>query len=247
MENASKALLMAGGILIAIIIISLLLIMFNQIGNYQKSQNNDSKEAQLAAFNRDFERYTEDEIKGVDIISLINKVHDYNTKQEAVISGTSTTTSTYIDYNIKIELTVSGLYAFNDKYAYANDSSKNQLFTTDSFLYNGTNSQGNSIKQQLDNFANAEGSMSISTLKKLTSIYDPSKNKSQNIENIKAKLIEIDSSKYKDWNGTSPAPTLDTIKKYRQYSEFKSDKFVVNDAPKYKNGQIYSLSFKYQT
>ena len=62
MENASKALLIAGGILIALIIISLLVVMFTQIGDYQKSQSSGSKESQLAEFNRDFERYTEDEI-----------------------------------------------------------------------------------------------------------------------------------------------------------------------------------------
>ena len=54
MENASKALLIAGGILIALIIISLLVVMFTQIGDYQKSQSSGSKESQLAEFNRDF-------------------------------------------------------------------------------------------------------------------------------------------------------------------------------------------------
>ena len=77
MENASKALLIAGGILIAVIIISLLVVMFTQIGDYQKSQSSGSKESQLAEFNRDFERYTEDEIRGVDLVSLINKIHDW--------------------------------------------------------------------------------------------------------------------------------------------------------------------------
>ena len=84
MENASKALLIAGGILIAVIIISLLVVMFTQIGDYQKSQSSGSKESQLAEFNRDFERYTEDEIRGVDLVSLINKIHDYNTKQQSI-------------------------------------------------------------------------------------------------------------------------------------------------------------------
>ena len=47
--------------------------------------------------------------------------------------------------------------------------------------------------------------------------------------------------------GTSYTTTLAyTIKKYRQYSEFKSDKFVVDSAPEYKNGQICKLSFKYK-
>lgn len=35
MENASKFLLMAGGILIALLVISALVLMFNQIGDYE--------------------------------------------------------------------------------------------------------------------------------------------------------------------------------------------------------------------
>ena len=37
MENASKALLMAGGILIALLVIGSVLLMFNQIGNYRRA------------------------------------------------------------------------------------------------------------------------------------------------------------------------------------------------------------------
>ena len=56
MENASKALLMAGGILITLIIISAFVLMFNQIGDYEKAQSSNEKELQLAKFNLDFER-----------------------------------------------------------------------------------------------------------------------------------------------------------------------------------------------
>ena len=37
MENASKALVMAGGILIALLVIGALLLMFNQVSDYQRS------------------------------------------------------------------------------------------------------------------------------------------------------------------------------------------------------------------
>ena len=57
MENASKALLMAGGVLIALLIISALILMFNQIGDYEKAQDASKKDSQLAEFNKDFERY----------------------------------------------------------------------------------------------------------------------------------------------------------------------------------------------
>ena len=79
MENASKALLMAGGILIALLVIGALILMFNQVGSYEKAQDARKKSSQIADFNKDFERYLDDKgITGADVISLINKVLDYN-------------------------------------------------------------------------------------------------------------------------------------------------------------------------
>lgn len=245
MENASKALLIAGGVLIALIIMSLLVVAFTKIGDYQKNQSDSSRVEKLAEFNRDFERYTEDDIRGVDIVSLINKIHDYNTKQKRITSGDTTTDSTSVDYNIKMQLTVSGLSAFNTKYAYSDDSSNDQLFTSDSFTFNDTNLEGNKIKKQLNGFVDAEGKLSIALLKQVSNIYDPTKSKSDNVANIKEKLIEIDKTTYSSWNGNS-TPTLDSIKKYRQYLEFKSDKFVPDGDPVYEKGQIKILKFKYK-
>ena len=247
MENASKALLIAGGVLIALIIMSLLVVTFTKIGDYQKSQSTSSKESELAKFNRDFERYTEGEIKGIDIVSLINKIHDYNTKKESILSGDSATDSTAIDYNIKMKLTVSGLDAFNKKYAYSDEGSSEQLFnsTLYTFTYDGTNVNGNKIRDAFNDFVAGEEKATIPVLKKVSDVYDKSKRKEQNIKNIKEKLCKIDFDTYENWNGSS-TPTYDTIKKYRQYSEFKSDKFIASDTPKYKNGQICELSFKYK-
>lgn len=117
MENASKALLMAAGILIALVIIGLLLIMVNQIGNYQNSKDASKKELQLAEFNLDFERYVDDNgIKGADIISLINKISDYNIKASkgGVINS--------VNYDIEMSITVRGFDRFNRKYHYDNNS-----------------------------------------------------------------------------------------------------------------------------
>lgn len=50
MENASKALIMAGAILIAIMIISLALFVFNNFGNMAREQANMDKE-EIQAFN----------------------------------------------------------------------------------------------------------------------------------------------------------------------------------------------------
>ena len=44
MENASKALLMAAGVLIALIIIGALLLMFNNLSNYQETNTQNTRE-----------------------------------------------------------------------------------------------------------------------------------------------------------------------------------------------------------
>lgn len=241
MENASKALLMAGGILIALMIIGALLLMFNQIGDYEKGQQSNEKTSSLAEFNSDFERYTDDNmINGVDIISLINKVIDYNKKES---NGEITNA---VNYDIKISLTISGLNKFNDTYAY-NPGTTDQLFSQDEYTFGvGENNKNtNELKNTLDNCGFAEKSKaSIAQLKELSGIYDKY-NKQESINNIKTKLIEIDSETYEKWNATSNIePTLDTIIKYRQYSEFKSSKFK-SSKTEYKNGQITHMYFEF--
>lgn len=98
MENASKALAIAGGILLALMIIGALVLAFNKISDYQKTTTDSQKSSQLALFNMDFEKYTDDNlINGSDVISLANKIIDYNRK-EAV--------SNSVNYDIKMSLTV---------------------------------------------------------------------------------------------------------------------------------------------
>ena len=80
MENASKALLIAGGILIALIIITMFIMMFNRLSNIQVEQEEQAKIEQLAAFNAEYEAFNKKVMYGVDVISLINKVAENNRK-----------------------------------------------------------------------------------------------------------------------------------------------------------------------
>ena len=242
MENASKALLIAGGMLIALLIIGALVLMFNQIGDYEKGKQGVEKNSQIAEFNMDFVRYTDDKgISGADVVSLINKVNDYNNKANK--GGVNNS----VDYNVKMSITVSGLTEFNKKYAYDKENDKDSLFTDDSYRFDESNTE-NALKKVLkdfENFVKNEHELGIENLKKLSSIYDSSKTEQENITNIKEKLLEINSVSYINWNGKS-SPTLDTIKKYRQYSEFKSSTFKISEEPHYAdNGQIQHLFFKF--
>lgn len=80
MENASKALLMAGEILIAILIIGLIVYMFNSAGQLFKTSEDVEQTEQITAFNKEYEAYDRKLMRGTDIISIINKVNSNNKK-----------------------------------------------------------------------------------------------------------------------------------------------------------------------
>lgn len=82
MENASKALLMAGGILIAIIVISLFAIFFNNLRSYENSQEDARNQEQVVRYNNQYTAYDRDGITLNEIKSLYNKIESNNKKAE---------------------------------------------------------------------------------------------------------------------------------------------------------------------
>lgn len=78
MENATKALLMAAGILFAILTIGVLMYTWNELGNYTSQVEEEKKIEQLTAFNKQYEVYQRQLLRGNDVASLINKVRDNN-------------------------------------------------------------------------------------------------------------------------------------------------------------------------
>ncbi len=81
MENASKALLMAGGVLMAILVISMLVLMFSDLTNFFSEGSQSNKEAQIVKFNLEYESYNREDVRGTEILSLLAKVQDYNEYQ----------------------------------------------------------------------------------------------------------------------------------------------------------------------
>lgn len=80
MENASKALIMAASVLIGIVIISAFVLMMSNLTEYQQSSYQSNLSAQIAEFNNQYTTYERDNIRGSDMISLMNKIADYNTR-----------------------------------------------------------------------------------------------------------------------------------------------------------------------
>ncbi len=86
MENASKALIMAGGIFIAILIITLLVFFYNNIVTVQNADEQAEIIEQSTEFNKQYDVYNRNNLYGSEILSLANKMEDYNRK-EAVEKG----------------------------------------------------------------------------------------------------------------------------------------------------------------
>lgn len=79
MENVTKALLIVAGILFAVLILSLLAMFGGQLSGYYAEQHNSKIIEQDAKFNAQFENYNGQTIRGNEIISIMNKVVNYNT------------------------------------------------------------------------------------------------------------------------------------------------------------------------
>lgn len=81
MENATKALLIAAGVLFVLMIISLLVMGYEGISSYYEQRNEILTAEQLDKFNKQFQNYHRENIRGNEMISLMNKIIDYNVSQ----------------------------------------------------------------------------------------------------------------------------------------------------------------------
>lgn len=72
MENATKALLIAGGVLIAIIIISVMVITFKKTGNISKTYDKTINQEDVAKFNENFTKYLNKELTIHQAITITN-------------------------------------------------------------------------------------------------------------------------------------------------------------------------------
>lgn len=121
MENASNALLMAGGILIALLIIGALVMMGANLQSYQNSNNASKKSAQVAEFNSQFEPYNKDNLTLMELKSVYNKIESNNSQYSRDSEGNIDEKSGYyIKNNIRdivtngeIEIKIGGIITKN--------------------------------------------------------------------------------------------------------------------------------------
>lgn len=227
MENASKALIMAGEILIGLLVLGALLLMFNELSAYRRSETEVTSDEQLAKFNSQFTQYLRNDLKGVDLISLVNRVVDYNRR-----------TSGYgeIDYTNKISVDIQLTNDFKSRYG--SDLTKFEIKT-----YKITPNGSNEFYEICNEFIKYEEKYSLDVLVTMVS----------NIEGLRSQSVSssdftIDKQPFRDINTNRELKGEDLAKFLEQYSEYsllKSSSFIVSKDAEYKDGQISKMYFKF--
>ncbi len=85
MENATKALLIAGAVLILVMVLSLVVIFWDQVTSYFSAGHDAKMQAQLVEFNNKFQNYAGKTIRGNELVSIMNRIVDYNDYQSDIV------------------------------------------------------------------------------------------------------------------------------------------------------------------
>lgn len=79
MDNASKALIMAGGILIAVMIVSLSMYLLAGARGFASASNDQAELSAIESFNRYYLSF-DSTILGIDVLNIYNKAIDDSTR-----------------------------------------------------------------------------------------------------------------------------------------------------------------------
>lgn len=245
MENVSKALIIAGGVLIALLVISLVILMVNSISDYQNSNADATREQQIADFNNEYTAYERTNIRGSELLSLLNKVIDYN-ERKAEVAGTTENEGNAIAFKpITITVNIPNINLL------ANPDNKNVLFKSTQYKIT-KNAQDDKLKQILTTAKGYEDDYGgIEVIQKLVanagSIFLSSTNpqdyeKEQALKKFNAIVKGAKATNY----NTMVNQNKNKVYQYYEYTQFKRAYFN-NDSntTKYdtKTGRIIEMSF----
>ena len=138
MENLSKALLIAAGVLIGIIVLTMLVVMHRNVTSYYTAKEKARTFEQLKEFNAQYTPYDRNNVRGTELISLINKIINFNEQEDEV--GIQIT----IDFNGSVDQTK----VINSFY-YNNQTTNSLIDITKDYIYT-KNSSEISIKKVIE-------------------------------------------------------------------------------------------------
>lgn len=139
MENITKALLITAGVLMAIMLLTLLIIFWGQMSGYFTEKHDAKIIEQTVEFNNRFENYNGQTVRGNEIISVMNRVIDYN--------NTAAGIEEYDPVTIEIDLK-----SHNNDISFKYNTSDSSIFASN--LLNGKISNADGNDSRLINIAN---------------------------------------------------------------------------------------------
>lgn len=184
MENAVKALEMAAGVMLGVILMALVAYFFTNISSWPQNEEDVMSVEQLAKFNLEYDVYNKSQMYGVDVISCLNKVVSNNEKyaEGGAFLGGNASLGDYKQrenywINVKIKLKTGTKLKENLKMFYCNDNNKEQERLSDESINNkivsvsinnaGLKKLNSAITKVGENYTNFKGDTEIKH-----SIYD---------------------------------------------------------------------------
>ena len=243
MENASKALIIAGSVLIALMIIGALLLMFSNLSNYQGTDTQGTREAQVIEFNNQYETYNRKDVRGSELYSLLNRVIDYNRRQSTAGTG-STDQGQYISYEpMIVEFTIK-----NDIYTQLSIDGTYRLIKKSKYTSSNTNNEfENEIKEEIDRLENKYGTVSLTNLTtNITRIFPESPTEQQQQEAVERFNSASKKQTISKWDEIKEGSTIrNDIYTYYEYVQFKRAYFNCTNAEYNNNtGRITKMTFE---
>lgn len=246
MENASKALVMAGSVLIALMIIGALLLMVNNLSSYQETDKVNTREAQVIDFNNQYETYNRKNVRGSDLYSLLNRAVDYNRRKST--TGTGKDEGQYLAYKpiiITFDLNPGG---GKEKFYATTESGFNHLIKDNNYTVSDTSNKFRDyIYERVKTLEDTYGSDSLNNLViGMSKIFIDTNNSSDKEKKVAVDTFNIAS---KNVSVSSFSQLLDhrtAVYTYAEYVQFKRAKFDC-DKVEYnpKTGRIIKMEFNF--
>lgn len=243
MENASKALIMAGSVLIALMIIGALILTFSNLTAYQETNTRSTRSTQMAEFNSQYENYNRKDVRGSDLYSLLNKAIDYNRRESTAGTNWADKGQEIAYEPMVIEFTI-------DKSKLVAPDDASRLFTTNTYTVSGkSNDFGNKVKDEIDDLEGEYGQSSLTNLTtNLTKIFiddsSTSQEKDEAVQNFNSASKKKTVSDFKEINEKSQI--RQDVYMYYEYIQFKRAHFDCEKV-EYNNetGRITKMKFKF--
>ena len=240
MENASKALLMAAGVLISLVITGAFMLMMSTLTDYQEKSYQSKADAQTVDFNNQYVTYDRENVRGSDMVSLMNKIIDYNSRKEDQ-GYTPMEIEMEISSSIREDLTYDGTQRLVFSNRYDEDTIDDIVGQPEGFRGSGTSAgiirelEEKYQQKYIDQLANE-----ISTIKELAD--DGSDKAKQKFVDLKLLPIN-DKNELAGYGGLSGI--LEDAVTYYEYIQFKRTTFDCTGTEYDENtGRIIKMEFE---